>query len=148
MSYSAYYTANFGSSYAGLVTVGYQLLLADGTVSLARTTTGVAESPAGSGIYGATVTLPDTFEGSIVWDTGTTPNLFGTEDINSPPGWYTPPPTPPTVDAIATAVLKRKTVIDAAAGTMQVYDLTGTTVEFTLAYTLDSNGNVATITPQ
>lgn len=64
MSFQRYRTAAFGTAKSGLSTVGYRLN--GGT----RTTAGVAEVGAGSGIYGALVTFPDDFTGSILWDTG------------------------------------------------------------------------------
>ena len=45
----------------------------------------MAESPAGSGIYGATVTHDEAFSGAIVWDLGTTPNRWAPEEINPHP---------------------------------------------------------------
>lgn len=63
---------NFGMSKkdaTGLLGVGYTLLSTDGTVSVARTTTGVYQTA--PGIYAANVSFPDNFKGQILWDTGT-----------------------------------------------------------------------------
>jgi hypothetical protein len=60
----------FGASRAGLTTVGYTL------TGLARTATGVVEVVPGTGIYRATVTIPDGFAGLIVWDTGQAADLI------------------------------------------------------------------------
>src|ERR1035437_1156467 len=56
---------------SGLVgTIGIQIV--QGAVTLvARTTAGIVESPAGSGIYTATLTAPTTAgDYLVVWDTG------------------------------------------------------------------------------
>lgn len=58
----------------GLVgTIGFRILEEDGSEYAARTTSGISESPAGSGIYLATFTRP-TVLGTyrVVWDDGTT----------------------------------------------------------------------------
>jgi hypothetical protein len=60
----------FGASRAGLTTVGYTL------TGLARVATGVVEVVPGTGLYRATVTVPDGFVGLIVWDTGQAADLI------------------------------------------------------------------------
>lgn len=82
MSYVRYRQANFGPAYTGLATVGYQLVNADGTIALARTTSGVAERGAGTGSYGALVTHPAAFTGEIRWDTGGASPVYASEDVN------------------------------------------------------------------
>lgn len=63
---------NFGISRqhaTGSTGVGYTILDSAGSVLVARTTSGVYETV--SGAYAALVTYPDSFHGSITWDTGT-----------------------------------------------------------------------------
>lgn len=79
MSYTKYCIANFGSSKIGLITVGYQLIVSDGTLSGTRQTN-VQELK--DGAYGAAVTIPDDFIGIIQWDTGDTTPVFAFDDIN------------------------------------------------------------------
>ena len=59
-----YYLADFGPRYTGLATVGYTL------PGGSRTTSGVSELAAGTGIYGASITHADTISGALIWDTG------------------------------------------------------------------------------
>ena len=63
-------SANFGKTRGGLATVGYTLYNASGAEVAARSTTGVHELGTGTGIYAASVTFPDSFAGSVLWDTG------------------------------------------------------------------------------
>ena len=76
-------------------TLGVQVLLASsGATSIARTTSGISEKPAGSGIYVATLTAPSAIgEYIVVWDTGTvTPSTTTSEEL-----FVTgTPPTPTT----------------------------------------------------
>lgn len=77
MPYALYKTANFGPGRSGLATVGYTL------TGGARVTAGVAEVAAGTGVYGATVALPDGFAGAILWDTGQGgQTAYAAEDVN------------------------------------------------------------------
>ncbi len=63
-----YFQVDFGGGYAALGTVGYTLSQTDGTVSVARTTTGIVDL--GNGQYGVVVpTIPDN-AASVKWDTG------------------------------------------------------------------------------
>ena len=62
-------TALFGKAKTGLTgQVGYTLYDSDGTISQARTTTGVFELIVGIGTYASEVTFADGFNGIIVWD--------------------------------------------------------------------------------
>jgi hypothetical protein len=75
-------TVVFGPSKTGLDTVGYALINADDDKSTYAelTTDGVGEVYPDSGIYGALVTVPDRFQGWIVWDTGE--GTITAEEIN------------------------------------------------------------------
>jgi hypothetical protein len=75
-------TTDFGASFGGLATVGYQLKNADGSNNGSRVTSGVAELVAGTGIYRATVTFPSAFRGYVVWDTGGGSPVYDAEPIN------------------------------------------------------------------
>ena len=70
MTHRALRIVNFGKSRTGLATIGYVILNTDGTTQAARATSGIYEMIAGSGIYAVNVTFPNTFQGSILWDTG------------------------------------------------------------------------------
>ena len=64
---------NLGRSKAGLTGstgVGFTVFNFDGSINQARTTSGVYEVTASSGIYAAYVTFPNDFRGSIFWDSG------------------------------------------------------------------------------
>lgn len=65
MAYTVSRSVNFGKARTGLATVGYTLL-PGGT----RITAGVAEVAAGTGVYAATITVADDFNGTLLWDTG------------------------------------------------------------------------------
>ena len=69
------YAVDFGAGRTGLATVGYRL------TGSARTTLGVTEPIAGSGIYQASITHPDVFAGTIVWDTGAAPLSYAVESV-------------------------------------------------------------------
>jgi len=78
VSYQRLKGVEFGSSRSGLSTVAYSL---DGGGTWS--TAGVAESPAGSGIYSATITFPDGFTGTLTWKTGeVSGQRFASEVIN------------------------------------------------------------------
>lgn len=70
------YTMDFGPAYTGLATVGYTLT--GGT----RSTSGVSESAAGTGIYEVAVTHDADFSGRILWDTGGGSPVYEAEAIN------------------------------------------------------------------
>lgn len=72
MPVSLVQAVNFGTSKqhaTGSTGVGYTIVDSAGAIVVARTTTGVYETV--SGAYAALVTYPDSFHGSINWDTGT-----------------------------------------------------------------------------
>lgn len=73
------HTVNFGLGKTGLSTVGYTLYKNDGTVYSARSTSGVIEFGS-TGIYGANITLPDTEDILILWDTGDASIRYGSDD--------------------------------------------------------------------
>mgnify|MGYP001262242244 CR=1 FL=1 len=77
-----YVTVQFGPRYSGCATVGYRLRDSSGVPVGDRVTTGIDEIPAQSGSFGALVLLPDSFIGSIVWDTGGEGPAFAIEEIN------------------------------------------------------------------
>lgn len=63
--------ANFGPKRAdqtGSLGVGYTILDYLGNIITPRTTTGVYQLTAGSGLYAAYVSWPDPFNGQILWD--------------------------------------------------------------------------------
>lgn len=73
---------NFGPGRAGLATVGYTLFDSTGSVASVRTTTGVYELSAGTGIYAAYVPFEDDFDGSIMWDTSGSNPIYAAEPYN------------------------------------------------------------------
>ena len=75
-------TANFGVGKTGLSTVGYAIYQENGTVKAARTTSGVAELAAGSGIYRASINYDPFFRGYVLWDTGDATIRYSSESIN------------------------------------------------------------------
>ena len=79
----------------GLATVGYTLFSGP-TVSAARTTVGVTEFLAGSGEYGASVTVDDAVVDAIGWDAGTSPNRYAVEGLT---------PLPAVVGGVSTPVV-------------------------------------------
>lgn len=84
-TYNKNVIASFGVGYTGLVgTVGYTVLSTAGATYTSRTTAGVTEWLAGTGIYKATLTLDDTWEGIIVWDTGGVTPIYAVETFELP----------------------------------------------------------------
>ena len=75
-------TVNFGASNASLSTVGYRILNSDLTVQTTRTTSGVSEVIAATGIYRATINYPIRFTGIVLWDTGEATANYASESIN------------------------------------------------------------------
>jgi len=70
-------TALFDTGLTG--TLGVRIIDNAGNTTLARTTTGIAEYPASSGIYAVTLTSPATVgQYSLVWDDGTN---FATDEL-------------------------------------------------------------------
>ena len=61
---------NFSTSRTGLATVAYTLINTDGSTKQARTTTGVFEVLAGTGIYACLISFTAAWEGIILWDDG------------------------------------------------------------------------------
>lgn len=90
MIYSGTYSTfkcNFNAGATG-ITVGVQILDSSGTVVMARTTSGITELPAGSGIYFKTIDLtalpasPAPGHYYLLWDNGSvTPGNCTTEDL-------------------------------------------------------------------
>ena len=76
---------NFGPGQTGLSTVAYRLLDSVGTLSGSRTTSGVGEILAGTGIYSASIYFSANFSGSVLWDTGGSSPIFATEEYNPQP---------------------------------------------------------------
>lgn len=78
-----YMTVQFGPAYADCATVGYTLMDSDGVNVGGRVNSGIIELPARSGLFGALVSLPDDFAGSVVWDTGGAAPVYAIEEINT-----------------------------------------------------------------
>lgn len=68
---------------SGLVgTIGVRVTDGQGGTTIARTTSGIVESPAGSGIYTATFTSPSVVgQFEVVWDDGGSPATWAAEDL-------------------------------------------------------------------
>ena len=76
-------SANFGGRKGGLSTVGFTLFAKDKTEVQARTTNGVSELIANTGLYQVFLAVDSAFIGSIVWDTGeVSGKLYAIEDID------------------------------------------------------------------
>jgi len=73
-------SADFGSAYSNITTVGYQLFDILGSIVTTRTTTGIVGL--GNGVYQALVTFPDKFRGTIYWDTVPSGTIYAVESIN------------------------------------------------------------------
>jgi hypothetical protein len=75
--------ADFGPGFTGLATVGVRILDSLGAVVQARTTSGVAESPAGTGDYVKTFSAAPSAPGSyrLEWDTGGGSPQYAFEDL-------------------------------------------------------------------
>lgn len=77
-------SANFGKLRGGLLNVGYTLYDDTGVEVAPRNTSGVHEVGIGTGIYAASVTFPDSFSGSILWDTGQgADTVYASEEQNN-----------------------------------------------------------------
>jgi len=63
-------SVQFGTRKTGLSTIGFTLLNVDSTEKQARSTAGISELVASTGIYGGELTLETDWKGFIVWDTG------------------------------------------------------------------------------
>ena len=90
MSFDLYKQATFATGLTG--DVGYALYDSDGSLNTARTITGVFEIGT-SGIYGAVITFPDSFDGSLLWDNGQPAPTYFSEAINSQLSPYVAPAT-------------------------------------------------------
>jgi hypothetical protein len=99
----------FPSSKAGLSTIGYTLLNADGTVHTSRSTSVVNR---GNGSFSAIINLSVAWIGSVLWDTGETTLLYAEEDISISDIFHIPDYVGPVVviPAPPTANLQRLTV--------------------------------------
>lgn len=82
MALSLFKTVNFGSRRGSLATVGFTIYNSDFSINQSRSTDGVQEVVSASGIYGAAMTLDDSFQGLIVWDTGAAPILYAPEEFD------------------------------------------------------------------
>ena len=110
-------TANFGRSKADLTGssgVGYTLYGPDGSVAAARSTDGVHQLGAGTGLYGASVAFADQFNGSVVWDTGEAGSAltFAVEQYNTEANDGR---TRSTLQALTGSVAAVKAAVDVAA---------------------------------
>lgn len=84
MPITAVKSANFGKLRGGLLSVGYALYDNLGAEVSARSTSGVHEVGIGTGIYAASVLFPDSFSGSILWDTGQgADTVYASEEQNN-----------------------------------------------------------------
>jgi len=70
---------NFGSAKGGLATVGYTIYGVDGSAIGSRITDGVNEIGTNTGIYAASVNMPD-YDCIVLWDTGEATPRYSTED--------------------------------------------------------------------
>lgn len=87
MSFNKLQVVDFGRSKSfatGSTGVGYTLFDTTGVTVAARSIAGVHEMVPGTGKYGAFVSWPDDFHGSIVWDTGTffSSSYYAVEEFN------------------------------------------------------------------
>lgn len=82
MSISLVKNVNFGRSFRGLTTVGYTLINSVGGVAAARSGAGVYEVGTLTGIYGARITFPTEFHGSVLWDTGGDNPKYASEEYS------------------------------------------------------------------
>jgi hypothetical protein len=85
MSLSQIRTVNFGKTRTGLEgSVGYTILNYLGGIVVSRTTASIYEVATGSGMYSSLLTFPDSFKGTVVWDSGQVgaSKVFATEEYN------------------------------------------------------------------
>ena len=76
-------SANFGGRKGGLATVGFELFDKEKKSIQARTTNGVTELVANTGLYQVFLAVVSAFIGSIVWDTGeVSGKLYAISDID------------------------------------------------------------------
>ena len=75
-------TVNMGRNRANLSgSIGVRLINSGGSVTTARTNTGIFE--VGSGIYGANLSFPENWNGIILWDDGKAPALYASDVYHS-----------------------------------------------------------------
>lgn len=67
---SRYSSVNFGGGSGGLSTVGFTLYNQDRTIKSSRSTSGVAEVGTSTGIYSAAISVPEDWDGFVLWDDG------------------------------------------------------------------------------
>jgi hypothetical protein len=77
------HVVNFGKSKGGLSTVGYQLYNSSLVAINSRETSGISEIGTSTGIYGVNLTLGESFEGIVLWDTGEGSPRYGVEQYRS-----------------------------------------------------------------
>lgn len=65
-----------------LTTVGYCLHDASGSVVQSRKTAEVYEVGAETGIYAANISFPESFKGTILWDSGETSPMHAAEEVD------------------------------------------------------------------
>lgn len=117
MSYVRWKTVDFGAAHSGAATVGYTLYARDGSTTTARTTAGVLAL--GGGGYGAWITFPDAWVGTVYWDKDVGSAVYAIEPINPGADQFTDaaistrnavaPATPANVAAVAGLVLNALT---------------------------------------
>ena len=83
MAVSLVKTANLGAGFGGRVSdVYFTIYDSSGVESQARTSAGVYEIGTSTGIYGVTVSISNTFRGSIFWEVdGTT--VYASEEVSA-----------------------------------------------------------------
>ena len=109
MSYTITINCNLGTTTSG-GDAHYTVLNSSGSIVISRTNVGVVEIA--PGMFSASVTLADGFQGQILWDTGASFSTVyrAVESINQP-----------AVDAIIPTLLSRtQLLIDAALGRWQI----------------------------
>lgn len=83
MSHTVVKTVNFGKMRSNLDSVGYTLFDNTGVEIVPRSALGVYEVGIETGVYAAPIAFPDSFSGSILWDTGQgTKTVYATEEQN------------------------------------------------------------------
>lgn len=76
-------SVNFGGVKTGLSTVGYTLQNSDKSIAQGRTTSGITEISAGTGIYGGDISFSANFSGFILWDTGDSSPYYAIENFDT-----------------------------------------------------------------
>lgn len=107
------HSAELGAT--GLVgTAGVQILNSANAVVMARTTAGISEAPAGSGLYFKSLVAPVTYgHYIIVWDTGTiSPDTVAFDDLFVTSTLSAPPASGPNANVPTAEELRADTRID------------------------------------